>query len=115
MAVETNVPPDLAALETPAPFVNRFQIMDAGANIRIAFAENFSGQQTFYRSAVMMSAQDARELAEAILTTLPPQYRNALAEILKSGGPTYLTSQPQGSPATLVGNQPEKPKGPGIV
>jgi hypothetical protein len=74
---EKNAPLDPASLEIPAPIVNKFQILVAGGNVRIAFAEGFQGQPTNYRSAVALTAADALELAMAILDSLPAQ-RNAL-------------------------------------
>lgn len=61
---------DPLAMELPAPFVNQFQILVAGTNVRLSFAEGFKNQISNYRAAVMMSEADARELAIAILGSL---------------------------------------------
>jgi hypothetical protein len=70
MAVETNIPVDLGAMMLPAQFVNRVQVLAAGPNLRMAFGEGFAGGNVIYRSAVTMTIQDAKEVAEAILATL---------------------------------------------
>ena len=62
---------DPEAMELPAPFVNQFQVLVAGANVRISFAEGFAGQPSNYRSAVVMSIADARELALAVFGNIP--------------------------------------------
>jgi hypothetical protein len=62
---------DPAAMKIPAPFINQFQIIQIGNNIRIAFAEGFQGEPSNYRSAVTMSANDALLLASSILNSLP--------------------------------------------
>ncbi|HXQ12152.1 MAG TPA: hypothetical protein VN805_14245 [Caulobacteraceae bacterium] len=63
---------DNLAMETPAIFINQFQVLVAGQTVRIAFAEGFAGQSPSYRSAVAMSVEDARTLANTILANLPP-------------------------------------------
>jgi hypothetical protein len=70
MTVETNSPTDQGAMETPALFANRVQAMACGSIIRLAFAEAFAGERFFYRTAVSMTVSDARDLANAIYTTL---------------------------------------------
>ncbi len=73
MAVEINIEVDLLSLEVPAPYVNKFQILASGGTLRVAFAEAIPNISTNYRSAVVMNLEDARELAEAILRTLPSE------------------------------------------
>lgn len=73
MTAEISTALDASALELPAPFVNKFHILVSGSNVRLAFAEGFAGQPSNFRSAVVMSASDARDLAQAILETLPPR------------------------------------------
>ncbi|HJS45908.1 MAG TPA: hypothetical protein VJ753_05855 [Rhizomicrobium sp.] len=69
---------DSSALELPAPYVNQFQVLVAGSNIRVAFAEKGPGEGYAYRSAVVMSSGDAVELVGYLLdaiktiTPLPP-------------------------------------------
>lgn len=64
-------PIDPISLEIPAPFVNKIQIIVAGPNVRISFGEAIEGQAVNYRSAVVLTAQDAKGLAQAILDSLP--------------------------------------------
>lgn len=59
---------DPLAMELPAPFINQFQVLSTEGNVRISFAEGFSDTPPFYRSAVVMSARDARALALAIVS-----------------------------------------------
>lgn len=79
MADDPKAPIDPLSLEVPAPFVNKFQVLVAGTNVRVTFAEGFANQPNNYRSAVMLSAGDARALALAIIESLPPA-RNALLD-----------------------------------
>ena len=83
MAVEKNAPLDPMALEIAAPFVNKFQILVAGGNVRVAFAEGFANQPSNYRSAVVMSLTDARDLAIAIIESIPTP-PGLMAELAKS-------------------------------
>jgi hypothetical protein len=69
---------DIMAMEIPAPFVNQFQILVTGNNIRISFAEGFRGQPSNYRSAVVMSEADARDLAISILQNIQVLQQNSL-------------------------------------
>jgi hypothetical protein len=81
------------SLEIPAQFVNLFQILVSGSNVRIAFAEGFQGAPVNYRAAVMMTAADARQLAAAILTSIPQDrtYSSALAAALTAPNPLSPT------------------------
>jgi hypothetical protein len=101
MPTEKNAPLDPASLEIPAPFVNKFQILVAGGNVRIAFAEGFQGQPSNYRSAVAMSVADARDLAIAIIDSLPVT-RNALVGALQQYADTPLPLAT--ATETLLGN-----------
>ena len=67
-----SAPIDSEALAIPAPYVNRFQIsMLEGVLVRIAFAEVLTADgKGNYRTAVMMPAAGARELALTILNAL---------------------------------------------
>ncbi len=106
---------DSAALRIAAPFVNQFQIVVAGSNVRIAFAEGFSGQATSYRSAVVMSEADARELALSILTSLPAQATgNLFASAIPTGalGDVRMTSPNRG---LFGGAAPPLPAGAGAL
>jgi hypothetical protein len=89
MTTDPKVTPEAVSLEIPASFVNQFQIAVVGNNVRISFAEGFAGIPPNYRSAVMMSAQDARILATAILRSLPTP-PNALAAYLREPGANSL-------------------------
>ena len=103
MAVEKNAKIDATALEIPAPFVNKFQILVSGGNVRVAFAEGFTGQPDNYRSAVVMSVSDARELAQAISESLPaPRSTLAGALGLYSGTENPL-SLPSAAAQDLLG------------
>jgi hypothetical protein len=63
---------DQEALAIPAPYVDRFQITSLnGGLVRISFAEVLAAnEKAHYRAAVMMPANDARELALTILNML---------------------------------------------
>ena len=67
-----SAPLDQEALAIPAPYVDRFQISNLnGALVRMSFAEALAaGEKAHYRAAVMMPANDARELALTILNVL---------------------------------------------
>jgi hypothetical protein len=80
------------ALDVPATFANLFQVLVAGPNVRVAFAEGFAGQDPNYRFAVAMSVEDARTLAYTILGNLPPQPQqgNALTGVLGIPTPNPL-------------------------
>ncbi len=63
---------DAEALAIPAPYVDRFQVSSLdGALVRLSFAETLGlpGRGN-YRAAVMISADNARELALTLLTML---------------------------------------------
>ena len=64
-----------AVFDRPAPWVNRFRALVIGnAIVRLAFLEEAVGiEETSARAAVMMSAADARGLAEMLLQLLPDQ------------------------------------------
>jgi hypothetical protein len=62
MALETNVSIDTASLEVPASYVNRFHVLVSGPLVRIAFSEGVQGKDFHYRSAIIMTADDAKEL-----------------------------------------------------
>ena len=68
----TSAPIDQDALTIPAPYVDRFQLSSLnGVLVRISFAESLAaGEKAHYRAAVMMPANDARELALTILNAL---------------------------------------------
>jgi hypothetical protein len=68
----TSAPIDQEALAIPAPYVDRFQISSLeGVLVRMSFAEALAaGEKAHYRVAVMMPANDARELALTILNVL---------------------------------------------
>jgi hypothetical protein len=113
MAVETNVKTDPQALAVPAPFVNKFQILVAGGNVRLAFAEGFADQPGNYRSAVSMGAQDALELAVAIITSLPsgitlsaplnPQTLQVFGNLLRRNAETTTRAQTKGTTILTAG------------
>jgi len=101
---------DSAALRLSASFVNQFQIVVTGTNVRIAFAEGFSGQGTNYRSAVMMSEADARELALSILTSLPDRrgdYTNALTGMMTNQSRGLFGGLGSASPGLIPPNASE--------
>jgi hypothetical protein len=68
----TSAPIDQESLAIPAPYVDRFQISSLnGVLVRISFGEALAaGGKAHYRAAVMMPANDARELALTILNVL---------------------------------------------
>lgn len=77
MAIESNARLDPETLKIPAVFSNRFQLLTASGNVRITFAE--SGQASpedtpvvAYRSAIVLTIDDARQLAHAILQGTNP-------------------------------------------
>lgn len=99
MSENRNEQLDPGAMELPAPFVNRFQVLVAGDNVRISFAEGFAGQVSNYRSAIVMSSSDARALAQAIISSFPSSglaagYQAAVAAGLGLGTPTLLGGAP---------------------
>lgn len=72
MAVETNIPLDPESFKIPAVFANRAQVIAAGGNVRISFSEAIGGvagiaEVNSYRTAIVMTIGDAKDLAEAIL------------------------------------------------
>jgi len=107
--IETDAQLDPLALEIPASFVNKFQILVSGAHVRVAFAEGVSGQANNYRSAVAMSVSDARDLALAILESLPAS-KNALVDAMlhhragDASGPSSLADIGRG----LINQPPPK-------
>jgi hypothetical protein len=64
---------DEESLQIPAPVVNKFRLLFSDGNLRIAFAEGFADRPNHYRSAVIMSANNALELAVTIIGLLPSQ------------------------------------------
>ena len=107
---------DPAAMEIPAPFVNQFQIVLVGGNLRISFAEGFAGEPSNYRSAVMMSSSDALALASSILNSLPlPPPNPAMAGLgalsaLGSGGLAAAGQSFASGSSLLGGTSPKEPK-----
>jgi hypothetical protein len=58
------------SMETPAVFINHFQMMViGGVLVRLSFGEMAPGGPV-YRSTILMGAEDARQIAQAILTSL---------------------------------------------
>jgi hypothetical protein len=53
--------------EIYAIFANQFYAVATKAFIRIVFGEIVTGNRSFYRSAVVLPTDDARELAELLL------------------------------------------------
>ncbi len=96
MAVETDVPLDLGAMKLPALYINRVQVLVSGPNVRMAFGEGFSGGNTIYRSAVTMTIQDAREVAEAILATLAAPTREKTGGMSASARASAAGELPRG-------------------
>jgi hypothetical protein len=88
---------DETSLDIPAPIVNKFQLLFASGNLRIAFAEGFSGRPNHYRSAVVMSALDAVSLAQSILRSIPATPN--LVNQMSLG--TFLGGAPTDSPLPL--------------
>ena len=67
----TSTPIDQDALTLPAPYVNRFQITTVDRTlVRVSFAESLGSDRRSYRTAVMMTVADAKEIALSILTML---------------------------------------------
>ncbi len=85
---------DPAAMKIQASFVNQFQIVMAGNNVRISFAEGFQGQPSNYRSAVVMSAQDAFLLASSLLNATMPQQQTALSGLGLPDNALFNAGQP---------------------
>lgn len=56
-----------AAFAGPAPLVNRFVLVGNGSNVRLAFMEDDTSGNPHLRAAVSMPAQDAYNMAQAIL------------------------------------------------
>ena len=73
MAVETNVTFDFASLSVPTIYANRFQVTVTGDFLKIAFAEGMEGKNFQYRTAMIMTIGDARELAQVISATIEAQ------------------------------------------
>lgn len=71
MTVETKIAIDPASLKAPAVFSNKFQAMTYSGMVRVSFGEAISGHPPVWHCAVSLTAGDARELAEAILSLLP--------------------------------------------
>ncbi|MEK7994669.1 MAG: hypothetical protein AAB403_12765 [Planctomycetota bacterium] len=69
MAVDLNVPVESGALSVPAVLVNRFQALRTKDLVRLSFAETFPGHPEFYRFAVALTFEDAKQLGE-LLTQL---------------------------------------------
>jgi hypothetical protein len=68
---------DAKALETPAIFVNHFQMMKLGAHlVRITFGEAPVPNAPNYRSAIIMAVEDARQLASVLLQVANAEPQN---------------------------------------
>lgn len=62
---------DAAALALSAPFVNHVQITKYGAGlVRLSFAEATAPNTAVYRTAIVMSLADARQLFQEVLKAL---------------------------------------------
>ena len=61
MSVEVSAKVDPASMNFPAHLTNRFQVSSTGETVRIAFAEQ-QGDAMAYRSVIVMSGADAKEL-----------------------------------------------------
>lgn len=68
MPLEINQPLDSEGLAKPAYFVNRFQLVGlAPGLVRVAFGEAYGEPPVInYRAALVMTLDDARQLADAI-------------------------------------------------
>ena len=55
------------SMEPPAVFANGYHVVASPPLVRIAFAESTEGVRAVYRSAIVMAADDAKGLANAIL------------------------------------------------
>jgi hypothetical protein len=103
---------DPQGLKLPAPYVNKVQVLVAGTNIRMAFAEGLPGQQINYRSAVVISSQDALNLVDELLKAIriisPPLPTPATGAFFGLGTPTGTPST--GILGALLDTYPGKPK-----
>lgn len=62
---------DAEALQLPAVFVNHMQISRLGPSlVRISFGEAPAPNAPFYRSAVLMTVEDARTLVDTLVKAL---------------------------------------------
>lgn len=61
-----NTPIDTKAMETPSHFINYFQVLAQGPTIRVAFAEAGPMQPPNYRTAIVLTVQDAKELGQLL-------------------------------------------------
>lgn len=74
-----------AAFAGPAPLVNRFVLVGNGANVRLAFMEDDTSGNPHLRAAVSMPAQDAYNMAQAILSMFaaaPPAPGHQMGKLL---------------------------------
>ncbi|MGQ3300179.1 hypothetical protein [Reyranella sp.] len=59
------------SMEAPAVFVNHFQMTVLGGGVvRLSFAEVAPPHEPVFRSTVLLGVEDARMIAQAILTAL---------------------------------------------
>lgn len=63
------------ALKLPAALVNRFQVFSSPTTVRVAFGETLKGDTTCtkFRAAVVMTSEDAKQLAELITRLTAPK------------------------------------------
>lgn len=65
---------DFASLQLPAVFSNHFQIVKVSASlVRLSFGEAPAPDQPVYRSAILMTLDDARLLVEGLAHVLTPK------------------------------------------
>jgi hypothetical protein len=84
MTEETTLSMDVGALQFPAVFTNRAQVAVARDFVRLSFSEAATPSGPFfYRASLMMTVDDARALAETIITTI-----KAVAEQMAVTAPT---------------------------
>jgi hypothetical protein len=59
------------SLETPAVFINHFQMTVLGGRVvRLSFGEAAPPHEAVFRSTILVGVEDARQIAQAILTSL---------------------------------------------
>ena len=97
---------DHHALQMPAAFVNKFQVLVAGSNIRMALGEGVPGTPNFYRTAVVLSAPDALELVDALLQAIKTINPAPPAGLGLFGG---VPLSPTGAGIGLINTLPRKP------
>ena len=84
MAVDLKAPIDPATFTIGATHVNRFQVLaSVGGLVRIAFGEVSPEGAVFYRTALVMTFADAKDLSEVITGILQRSTQPAQTE--KSG------------------------------